>query len=194
MTALVVPVSKVQARETDPDVALVRAMAGGDRAALAAIYERHGARILTYLVGRLSDPALSEEVLQDVMLAAWRGSAAFRADSKVLTWLLSIAHNRAVNATRRKRVGESELDVRAIADRPGGRRVDRVAEHLDLHTALRQLPEDQRAALELVFFHGLTVDETAAVLCTASGTIKSRLHRAKAALRRQLDAEVNTDG
>ncbi len=168
-------------------------MSGGDRAALATLYERHGGLILVYLIGRLGDRDLSEEVLQDVMLAAWRAAGAFRAESKVLTWLLTIAHNRAINARRRKRVEHSEFNPGFIDARMNPDRTDRSTDSIDIRKAVRRLPEDQRAALELVFFHGLSINETAEVLNAAAGTIKSRLHRAKAMLREQLDFEVESN-
>ena len=197
LTVLAVPLKGLHAREVDPDIALVRAISDGDRAALAALYARHGGRILTSLIGRLGERALAEEVLQDVMLAAWRSAGSFRADSKVLTWLLTIAHNRAINARRRKRVEQTEFDPGLIdgrRDQVRADRADRTADHIDLRRAVHRLPHDQQAALELVFFHGLTIDETAEVLNTAAGTIKSRLHRAKAMLRERLDPEDAPNG
>src|SRR3954452_10608343 len=85
----------------DPDFALIEAMAGGEVAALNELYTRHGANILNYLTSLLHDRAQAEEVLQDVMLAAWENAAKFRGDSKVRTWLLTIARHRAINAHRR---------------------------------------------------------------------------------------------
>ena len=194
MTALAVPIGALKAREPDPDISLVHAMSDGDRSALAALYERHGSRILAYLIGRLGDRDQAEEVLQDVMLSAWRAAGSFRAESKVLTWLLTIAHNRAINAQRRKRVVQTEFNPRLVDRHDDQDRTDRSADRIDLRRAVRRLPHDQRAALELVFFHGLTINETAEVLHTAAGTIKSRLHRAKATLREQLEAKVAADG
>ena len=198
MTTYAVPVRALRERNSEAgdrsDAGLVRAMAAGEPEALRALYERHGPRLLGYLCGRLPTRDLAEEVLQDVFLAAWRAAAGFRGDSKVLTWLLTIAHHRAINARRRKRLERVPLDPR-LHDEVGSTDPDRrAARRTDLGRALRALPESQRAALELVFYHGLSIAEAAAVLDVAPGTVKSRMHRAKASLRELLSDEVADHG
>jgi DNA-directed RNA polymerase specialized sigma24 family protein len=148
------------------DAGLLRQMADGNPAALDVLYARYGSGIFGFLMARLGDRALAEEVLQDVMLAAWRSAAGFRGESRVLTWLLTIARNRAINATRRRR---------PIL--------------VPFHDAL---PASQCEVLTLVFYHQLTAPEVAAVLGIAVGTVKSRLHRAKHNLRRVLQREEST--
>jgi hypothetical protein len=85
----------------DPDLMLIRAMAAGNTHALDSLYARYGPPVLSFLVARLGDRQLAEEILQDVMLAAWNSAATFRGESRVYTWLLVIARNRAMNAQRR---------------------------------------------------------------------------------------------
>lgn len=188
MTAAVLPQGGVASPVAD-ELALVRAMARGDDTALGRLYALHGGGVLAYLRGRVEDGRLAEELLQDVMLAAWRGAAAFRGDARVRTWLLAIAHNRCINARRRRRVATVELAPRQVDPAGGGDGLaERATERLDLRRAVAELPEDQRAALELVFYHGLALAEAAQVLGVAEGTIKSRLHRARGALRDRLDA------
>lgn len=182
----------------DPDRALVRRMAEGDVEAHRALYEAHGRAVLAYLAGRTDDPGQAEELLHDVMLAAWRGAAAFRGDSRVRTWLLVIAHNAACNERRRRQrltlLPEPERVEAARnghgAVRPGAALDDRI----DLEAALQRLPAGQRDVLELVFAHGLAQDEAAAVLGVAVGTVKSRLNRAKERLRRHLAQPGALDG
>ncbi len=178
----------------DGDRALVRAMARGETAALERLYARHGPGLLAFLVGRLRDRPLAEEVLQDVMLAAWRAAAGFRGESGVRTWLLVIARNRAINARRRARVATVDLDTGLAVEARKVARERRLDERLDLREALATLPEDQRLTLELVFFHGLAVAEAAEVLDVAPGTVKSRLHRARRALRDLLDTPDDSRG
>lgn len=179
----------LRTRSEDPDLALVRAMAKRDPEALDALYARYGSGVLSYLLGRLGDRQLAEEVLQDVMLAAWRSASSFRGEAKVRTWLLTIAHNRAINARRKRRVETVELDPR-LSDRRGAQGARGTSsEQIDLRQALSQLPPDHRSALELVFFHELSIAEAAAVLEVAPGTVKSRLFRAKALLRDRLGPE-----
>ncbi len=176
-------------KTVDPDFALVRAVAKGDARAMNKLYTRHGPGILSYLCSRLGNRQWAEEVLQEVMLAVWQGAGGFRGDSRVFTWLMTIARNRAINALKRDK---SQYD-QALDDETGSipGQNDVVIEHnaqLDeLQSALSKLPDEQRETLELVFIHGLSNHETAAVLGIPSGTVKSRLFRAKARLREWLD-------
>ncbi len=180
---------------SDPDAPLVRRIAAGDRDAHRQLYERHARGVLAYLVGRLGQRAAAEEILQDVMLDAWRAAGRFRGESRVRTWLLAIAHNRACNEIRRQRRVTLSDDPAATAAAAGRRHGDaprprwRTEEIIDLGQAVDALPDIHRAVLDLVFFHGLTIDETAEVLEVAPGTVKSRLSRAKAQLRERLGQE-----
>jgi RNA polymerase sigma-70 factor (ECF subfamily) len=172
---------------SDPDVALVQAMAKGDSAALDTLYQRHGAALLSYLVGQLGERQRAEEVLQDVMLAAWQAAPRFRGESQVRTWLLAIARYRAINARQRRPPATEPLPEGLPAGNPPPfSRLEEADRREEMWQALRELPDDQRETLELVFYHGLSGPEAARVQEVAVGTIKSRLHRAKAALRRYL--------
>ena len=165
----------------DESTCLVRAMACGDEEALSAFYERFGRYVFSYLLGRLSDAQLAEEALQDVMVAVWRGARGFRGASSVQTWVLTIARRIAIRAQNRVRADALPLNEEsALPDAPD-------SSPAELREALRRLPADQREALELVFYHGLSGAEAARVLGVAEGTVKSRLHRAKVALRELMD-------
>ena len=181
----------------DLDSTLLQAMAKGDLFALEELYRRHGQRILAYLAGRLNDTGLAEEVLQDVMLSAWQNAGRFRGESRVVTWLLAIARNRAINAFHRQQsantsplsIEDPQLDW--IGEKSA--EIEKVGAYEAVHAALRALPEEQRETLELVFFHGLSLGETAFVLDISTGTVKSRLHRAKARVREILESEAKSD-
>jgi RNA polymerase sigma-70 factor (ECF subfamily) len=165
-------------------------MAAGERDAHGELYERHGRAVFAYLAGRLADRGVAEEVFQECMLEAWHSSGRFRGDSRVLTWLLAIAHYQSSNHLRRHRRQESadpSLLERRNGTSPSLATVDL---RIDLQNAVGELPPAQQAVLELVFFHGLTVEEVAEVLDVAPGTVKSRLFRAKAALKPRLSSET----
>jgi RNA polymerase sigma-70 factor, ECF subfamily len=167
---------------------LVKAIAGGDSHALSMLYTRHGLRLLSYLIGQLDDAQLAEEVLQDVMLAVWKNAAGFRGDSRVTTWLLSIARHRAINAHHKRQ------SPHQTTQQPFDESLDRLVQsamdnHEGIQEAIDCLPPSQQETLELVFYHNLTGTEAAQVLKVPVGTIKSRLHRALTTLRRLLVKE-----
>lgn len=174
--------------QVDPDLPLLEAVRRGEPAALDALYQRLGPRLLAYLTARLGDHGLAEEVLQDVMLAAWQAAGRFRGQGRVMAWLLAIARNRAINAYHRQvrslapqvALDESAADLGSEPD------VDRDA---SLRVALLSLPPEQRETLELVFYQGLSLQETAHVMSVATGTVKSRLHRARKRLAKWLSEE-----
>jgi RNA polymerase sigma-70 factor (ECF subfamily) len=173
----------------DPDAALIRAIAGGDMRALNELYARHGANILSYLSSFLNDRQLAEEVLQDVMMAVWNHAGQFRGDSKVRTWLLTIARNRAINTRRRTTPNlvqfDDALDMDA-GDTTPLEKVERKHRSELMREALNRLPPAYQEILLLVFYHQLSGVEIAEVLGISTGTVKSRLHRAKELLRRVL--------
>lgn len=175
------------------DFEILQAMANGDTRALDVLYTRHGPALLGYLTGQLgNNRQLAEEVLQDVMLAAWNNAARFRGDSKVRTWLIAIARNQAINMRRKRHLQLVELHESYDADGTSPlERMERQSRAELLQSAMKALPEQQRETLALVFFHQLSGSEAANVLGISEGTVKSRLHRAKETLRRMLGDEVD---
>ncbi len=160
--------------------------------------ERDRAVALAYhLTGGDRDLAL--DVAQDAFVRAYRGLERFRGDAAPSTWFLRILVREAASARRRlallrrlglARAAAPEPDpVVAVAVDPG-LRPDRLADagaiRRRIGRALDRLPGTQRAVFALVHLEGLTVEESARVLGKAPGTVKSHLHRALVALRREL--------
>lgn len=174
----------------DSDFELVQAMASGDSQALEILYARYGSHLLIYLIGQLGQRTRAEEVLQDVMLAAWQAAPRFRGDSQVRTWLFSIARHRAINARRRRTLPRVPLSEELVADEAQPAKVvEKPDQYAAIEQALSALPAEQRETLELVFFHELSGPEVAVVMGIPLGTVKSRLHRAKAAVKKWLSSE-----
>jgi RNA polymerase sigma-70 factor (ECF subfamily) len=173
--------------QPDPDLSLIHNIARGDSAALNELYARHGSNLLNYLTSYLDDRQLAEEVLQDVMMAVWKSASGFRGESKVRTWLLTIARNRAINAGRRYTPRMVELDENlSQGDSTPLDVAEQRSQQSALRAAIRALPKFHQEILVLVFYHGLSGQEVADVLGVSVGTVKSRLHRAKDMLRRVL--------
>ena len=142
---------------------------------------------MTRLARRLAPADEVDDIVQDALVRAWQKWDQFDASrGTAITWLLAITADQA-RATRRR----AARRLRAVDD--GSPLPDRAADEqrrdLDLDHAVRRLAKRQRLAVELHYFVGLSVDETAAVMSCSPGTVKSTLHDARTALRNQLGDE-----
>jgi RNA polymerase sigma-70 factor (ECF subfamily) len=172
------------------DAALLRRVADGDRDALGALYRRHAHVVLAQIRLAVGEPGLSEEILQDTMLAVWRGAGSFRGVSQVRSWIIAIALRQARDRLRRRRVAvvadESVLSGQAAADPGPEAQVLERAELAVVAQAIRSLRPGHREVLGLVFGADLTLADAAEVLGVPVGTVKSRLAAARAALARAM--------
>src|SRR5689334_2081723 len=174
----------------DSDEELLAAIARGDERALGELYDRLGGVAYRLAVRVLRDPALAQDAVQDAFLAVWRTAAAFDpARGKASTWLLTLVHRRAVDVVRREDRRRAEpLDDAPVA---AGDAVDESAELREerrrVQAALAQLPPDQREALELAYYGGLSQSELAERLGVPLGTVKSRMFTGLSKLRDLLD-------
>jgi RNA polymerase sigma-70 factor (ECF subfamily) len=169
---------------TDPgadDDELIAAVARGEHPALLALYDRHGrvAYGLAYRV--LGDAGAAEEAVQDAFLRVWQRAASFDpARGAVRSWLLTIVHHRAIDLLRRRASAPAVIaGLDEIAERPATTDTWRVvAGHLErerVRAALAALPGEQRRAIEMAYFEGLTHREIAAQEGLPLGTVKGRL-------------------
>lgn len=156
------------------DVALVAAMARGDRDALAKLYERHSGVLLGLALRIVRERREAEDLLHDVLLEAWRAAKDFDPKrGRVRTWLAIRMRSRALDLQKSARVrrnaGDGGLEV--IPDER-----DRTSpDHARVRAALAALGPDQRAVVEHAYFEGLSCSEIAAKLGIPIGTVKSRL-------------------
>lgn len=162
------------------DAQLVLVAARGRGEALSEIYQRHAGAVFGLARRVLSDNAEAEDVTQEVFLALWNQPERFDPHRGTLrTFLLTNAHSRAVDLVR-ARVRRAEREHREAAERTRSlAALDRELEDLVLadHVAqaLASIPADERLAIEVAYFDGLTYREVAAVLQTPEGTIKARI-------------------
>ena len=172
-----------------------------DTEAFAQLYDRHADLIYSVALRVLADPALAQDTAQDVFLRLWRTPNAYDpARGRFVSWLVSVARNRAVDEVRmrgRRRVCEAGENAGG-EDPPDGRAEDPQlavqvqADRLAVRRALALLPDDQRTAIELAYFSGLTQQEIAERLGQPLGTIKTRTRLAMRKLRTALSTEVET--
>ncbi len=170
-----------------PDAALA-ARAAGDPELYATLYRRHFEPIAGYLLRRTGNPALAEDLAADTFLAAWKALPTYQNSGiPFRAWLLRIATNRANAVARRER---TRRRIYAFLPRPASHHAPQAAHPTDeadhLYTALARLRPEHQSVIALVHLEGLSVEQAARILDTPEGTIKSRLHRARTALRAEL--------
>ncbi|MGI9113063.1 MAG: sigma-70 family RNA polymerase sigma factor [Gaiellaceae bacterium] len=178
------------------DEALVALVARFDEGALAELYDRIGgiAYGLAYRV--LRDESLAEDAVQEAFLGLWRGAATFIPErAKASTWILTLVHRRAVDLVRREERRRSEpLDEAPEASTASAEDSAWLQfERERVQGALRQLPDQQREALELAYYGGFTQSELAERLGQPLGTIKSRMFSGLSRLRELLDDRAERD-
>jgi RNA polymerase sigma-70 factor (ECF subfamily) len=186
-----------QAGDQQSDVTLLERMAQGNQQAFQQLYARYRGSLWRYIWHLIDeDASLADEVTQDVFVAAWRQATTFRAEAATATWLFRIARHRALNARRdlarrveghlwSAEVHDAEYDDPLFeAGEPSHENT--VIERLTLADALHHLSVKHRETLDLVFYHGFSLEETAQVLDVPLGTVKSRLSYARRALQKHL--------
>ena len=169
------------------DGRLIRAMALGDLSALAEFYDRYAPLVFGLAARVTGNAADAEEVLQDVFIQAWAQAALYAPGRGTpRTWLLTIARSRAIDRRRRRRwdeaagpIGEEALEP---GEGPGGDLEER--ERRDaVRKALMLLPPEQRTAIALAYFEGLTHVQIAMQTGNPVGTVKGRLRLGMEKLR-----------
>ena len=137
-----------EADDADP---LLQRVAGGDRDALGALYRRHAHVVLAQIRLAVGEPGLSEEILQDTMLAVWQGAGSFRGGSQVRSWIIAIALRQARDRLRRRRLAvvadEHALSGQAAADPGPEAQVLERAELAVVGEAIRSLSPGHREVL-----------------------------------------------
>lgn len=177
--------------------ALLPAIAAGDTVAVADLYDLHSSTLYALLLKILGDRSDAQEILQETFVTAWRRAADFDPSrGSEIAWLVSIARNRAIDRLRSR-------NLRAVREDEAGREIpiagpsvvssgdaekDAMIAQLRtrMRSALAELPEAQRSALELAYFQGLSQSEIAEKLGEPLGTIKTRTQLAMKKLRETL--------
>jgi RNA polymerase sigma factor (sigma-70 family) len=171
------------------DVALLRAVAAGDEDALAELYDRHAGWLSVRLSRRCARPDAVDHAVQDTFLAVWRNAGAYRGDGDAAAFLWGIGVRRLIDAIRRDSAAKRWRPWRSTEPEVVVSAEDQVLvgiEHGRLGQARAELSPELRAALEATVLDGLTCAEAAVLLGVAEGTVKSRCHRARMALRAAL--------
>ena len=166
---------------------LLTHVAKGDQAAFEAVYDQLAASVYGLIRKVLRNPSQAEEVTQEVLLEVWRTASRFdRARGGAATWVLTIAHRRAIDRVRAEEAATAreQRSAQAPAD------IDEVAETVEasmdaerLQRCLAGLTELQRESITLAYYGGYSYAQVAALLDTALGTIKTRIRDGLTRLR-----------
>ncbi|HNP74362.1 MAG TPA: sigma-70 family RNA polymerase sigma factor [Kouleothrix sp.] len=175
---------------TSSDAELAALLREQPAAGIAVLYDRYGRLVFSMALRIVNDRGAAEEITQDVFMRCWRNVERYQpSQGSLSSWLLSIAHNRAIDELRSRRGKDAR---REISDESLGPLAsidpsyDEVLLRNEVQQALRELPPAQREVLELVFWGSLTRREVAEQLQLPLGTVHTRLRLGMDKLREAL--------
>jgi RNA polymerase sigma-70 factor, ECF subfamily len=184
------------------DQYLLKAIAMGDASALGKLYDRYGRLVYSLAYQIVYDDAIAEDITQEVFLQVWNKADSYQIDlGKVSTWLTSVARHRAIDSLRRSKVRpESHKVIWDDSDDADGpewidpqnieTQVELTLQGTVVRQAISQLPKEQRQALAMAYFQGLSHQEIAESTGEPLGTIKTRIRLAMHKLREALEASL----
>jgi len=183
------------------DAELLKKAIKGDARAVESLLEKHEQRIYRFGLRMCGNEEDARDVLQETLVSAYKNLPTFRGDAQLSTWLFQIARSYCIKQ-RRRREGEPAVhenvdtaEVRSLAAESTGDESRTHARQVGelIHAAIQTLPPDYREALVLRDVEGMSAEEAARIVGIEVGALKSRLHRARMALKQQL-AAVLDDG
>jgi RNA polymerase sigma-70 factor (ECF subfamily) len=177
------------------DIELLHAIARGDEAALARLYDAYRVILFGLLVRILSSREEAEDILQDVFIQVWRRAKDFdEKRGRPFTWLVTLARSRAIDRLRllgaRQRLATAAKQDQTDEASDAFSDTVKATQKEIVQRALAQLPEEQRHTLVLAYFEGLTQSEIASKLGAPLGTIKTRMRSGMIKLRALLGAQL----
>lgn len=169
----------------EPHLKLLQRLSARDESALRELYAAFGQRLYAYALRLTSEPALAEDVVQETLVTVWRTAGKYRGEGRVLAWLLGIVHNLALKTLRQRPIPiTDEMETTLSAPEASPEMQTQSSEQARwVQQGLQSLSPEHRAVLELVFYQGLSLEETAHVCNCPLGTVKSRLSYARQHLR-----------
>ncbi len=198
-SALMNPTRQDQAYSTRPatvaapgdDPSVVKRIAEGDESALATLYDRWSQVVYSLVAHLLKDADGAEDVVEETFWQVWQRASSYDASrGTVRTWILTIGRSRALDRLRSRKRSREDVTTDLSLIRDPGSDPSQDAEGAErsrmVYDALTQLPEDQRRALELAYFRGLSQSEIAEFLGEPLGTIKTRMRLGMQKLRDKL--------
>jgi len=182
--------------ESIDDHQLIKRVSQVDKDALEALYTRYQTPVYSLAMYMLKQPALAEEVTQDIFLNIWLKASSFNAErGQPRAWIMSVAHHKIVDAIRSRRraiINTDPADYETLDLLPAGgpsteAQVEQTLERERIMRALDTIPESQREVIMLAYFEGYSQSGMAEKLDQPLGTIKTRVRLAMQKLRTTLE-------
>jgi len=166
-----------------------RAGVSNDAAFVRTLHDEHAQALHGFCLGFTGDPQRAEDIVQEVLVRAWRNAATLRRDERpIRPWLFAVARNLLIDAHRAEEIRPPLVSDDTAAERmPGGDDIGRAVESWTITEALGRLSVDHREVLVQAHWMGRSVGETAEILGIPPGTVKSRTYYALRSLRLALE-------
>ena len=173
------------------DEQLIARIATGNRLAMRVLYARYNQRVFRFAVRLLQNESLAEEVVSEVFFDVGRKAASFEGRAQVSTWLLGITRNKALDARKaRPTDGWDEEAAEAVEDPAANPEVEYQKKDVRavMRKCLAQLSPTHREIIDLVYYHGKSIDEIARLTGAGQATVKTRMFYARKHLAELLGA------
>ncbi|MBX2890347.1 MAG: sigma-70 family RNA polymerase sigma factor [Saprospiraceae bacterium] len=170
---------------------LIHRLKEQDRTAVGELYDAYGSALFGVVLRIVQSRELAEQVLQDTFVKAWRNGASYDpAKGRLFTWLLNIARNTAIDATRTAHFQHYKKtdSLDHLVHKPGGEAIN--PEHVGVREVVSRLDEKYKSLIDLVYFKGYTQEEVAEETGIPLGTVKTRLRYAIQELRKLFGENV----
>jgi RNA polymerase sigma-70 factor (ECF subfamily) len=164
------------------DVALIRAIACGDRHAMERLYAQHSMRIHRFVLRIIDNATIAEDIVSEVFLDVWRHANRFKGKSRVSTWLLAIARNKSISIARQRRIEPLDEQLSASIEDPADdpeTALEKKDQGAVIRKCLFELPIAQREVIDLVYYHQKSIEEVAHIVGVPESTVKTRMFYAR---------------
>ncbi len=177
----------------DPDADLMRRIGAGDQQAFEQLYNRYYHYLFRFIYRMTHRLGSTEEIINDVMLVVWGKAANLELTSRTSTWILSIAYRKSLKLLDQYRANYADVSIKDIElDLPSDD--EATMKQLELTdwvlVALESLSREQRAVVELAYFHGMRYSDIAQVMGCPESTVKTRMFHARKKLRSLLPSLI----
>jgi RNA polymerase sigma-70 factor (ECF subfamily) len=180
----------------EKDRQLLKGIVAGDQSAMRDFYNAHESRIYAYATNKLNDTHAAADIVNEVMIAVWKGADKYQGKSKVRSWLLRIAHYKVVDVYRKNgRAEMTELDE-ALPDEENVSTLEIVGaleNRKYINECLERLSDSHREVIHLSFFEDMAYADVATIMGCPEGTVKTRMFHARQLLKRCLQKFLSVD-